>query len=503
MIIIRRILTALVMLAVVSGLTTSITATPATAAESQSATVQVTPKSSNQAVMGDQTINAAGTEAIFTSSFNGTLQTEAQATGVAVAGANAMGKTILEDEKTNSPFAAIRNFKRPSFDAVKKNATTINSNQEGQKVAAAEVAKYEKVLNKSKVKIAKLKLRIKHKDGNVPKLKKQLKRAKKHLVVVRTSPVYVPTLKVPAGVCVLHSGRNVTKDLEKFEYCPGRYNDVAEIYIMWVPEVGAFITVYVVLEDGTILVGCSNLTWFIIPPGTPDETLFLLVRSFVGLKLDVSVAGAIKGRLTVYGEMKQNGETCDKKEDFEDVNVIVPIKTVSVSASDAASAIAFGVEQVRADVKAMADAVASVQSSTQLSVSKTLTLFCADVTPKPIFIGIDVINDVLVNNQVFIEDIEGSVAPGHTAQLVCSALNGSTIIAGNRQTVSGNFTAQPMTLRAPDEQPPANTQYNIPAKYDRVKCDLIQDDGQTAAPAFSNDFLIKVMRPDPALVPTS
>ena len=494
--IIRRIAAAIAMLALVFGLTTITNAAPAIAAESQSAQVQAS-KSTNQAVMGDQTINAAGTEAFFSSSFNGTLQSEAQATGVAVAGANALGKTILEDEKTNSPYAAIRNFKRPSFDAVKKNATTINSNQEGQKVAAAEVAKYTKLVNKSKVKVAKLKLRIKHKDGNVPKLKKQLKRAKKHVVTVLTSPKFVPTIEVPAGVCVLHSARNVTNDLQKFNYCIGAHNNVAEIYIMWIPEVGAFITVYVVLTDGTVLVGCSNLTWFIIPPGTPDETLFLLVRSFVGLKLDVSVAGAIKGRLTVYGEMKQNGETCDKKEDFEDVNVIVPIKTVSVSASDVASAIAFGENQVRADVKAMAEAVASVQSSTQLSVSKTLTLYCPPATPKPIFIGMDVINDVLVNNQVLLEDIQGSVAPNHTALLVCSALNGSTIIAGNRQTVSGNFTAQPMTLRAPDEQPPANSQYNIPAKYDRVKCDLLQDDGQTAVPAFSNDYLIKVIPPDP------
>lgn len=133
----------------------------------------------------------------------------------------------------------------------------------------------------------------------------------------------------------------------------------------------------------------------------------------------------------------------------------------------------------------------SLSSPINMSATFQVTVQQCASTPKPVLVEISTINDVLVNNSRT-NTVSGSVAPGHTGSLFCTARNGGTITQGKQQTVSGNFSVQ-HTYLAPSEVPGANSQYGIAAGRDRVDCTLTQDDGQTATIS-TNQFEI---RPEP------
>jgi len=435
----------------------------------------------------------AQTTATFTSSFNGTAEAQATATGVSIAGADATGKILLEELRAQIPQSVQDKWKTPTKEQIAKYGTLVHSLAEARAVVAKETKVYDQIVNKARAKVEKLKLRIKHKDGNVPKLKKKLKKAKKALraIYVDKDWKYRPLIGLDRGVCYRNTGLRGNLDLQSFVDCVD--GDQASVWIGLNPALREMRIVAVVKLNGTVEDGCLNIPDFVIPPGTPDRSLFIMVKAFASLELDVAVAGRVSGDLTVYGKMVQDGKVCDEQSKTVHVDKVIPLTTVSVSASDADKAIAFAENKVQADAQAMASATASVQGSVQLSVSQTMTLKC-ETTPPPVYTEIDTINDVLVNNTRTITP-KGSVAPGHTAQQVCTALNGGSITVGKTQTVSGNFSA-PITYKAPSEPPTANSQYGIAAGYDRVKCTLTQDDGQTASVS-TNDFKIKVLPPDP------
>lgn len=142
---------------------------------------------------------------------------------------------------------------------------------------------------------------------------------------------------------------------------------------------------------------------------------------------------------------------------------------------------------VEVDAKAKAKATATADAYAKVTCGEG-----PDTTPAPDLLEIDTINDVLVNNTRTIT-IRGTVAPGHTATLFASALNGGSITAGKTQTVSGSFTAQ-VTYMAPSEVPGANN--GVAAGHDQVKVTLTQDDGQKDDIS-TNQFEIRPAPVDP------
>lgn len=185
------------------------------------------------------------------------------------------------------------------------------------------------------------------------------------------------------------------------------------------------------------------------------------------------------------------------------------------SASAEASASASGYTKVSAEASAKGSAKslalsASFQSSIKLRVladaqakataDASAKVTCASgpttppATPKPVLFEISTINDVLINN-TRTNSVSGTVAPGYTGNLFCTARNGGTITAGKQQQVSGNFSAQ-HTYMAPSEVPAANSEFNIAAGRDRVDCTLTQNDGQSVSIS-TNQFEIRPAPVDP------
>lgn len=359
---INRIIAVLAMLAVVTGLTTAIAVTPASAADT-------------------------GTEATFSSSFNGTAKSDAQASGVATANASATGKILLEELRAQIPQSIQDKWKAPTREQINRYGTLVHSLDEANAVVAKETKVYDRIVNKARAKVAKLKLRIKHKDGDVPKLKKQLKKAKKALTAIYVDKnwKYRPLIGLARGVCYTNTGRLGNMGIQSFKDCVGDAAHPTE-KVVWIglnPNMREMRIVAVELTDGTIKPGCLNIPDFELPPWLPDESLFLMVGAFAGLNLYVAVGSAVTGVLTVRGEIKQNGVVCASKTEEVKVDEFVPLKTVTVSASDTDEAIAFAENQVQADAQAMASAATSVQAAIELAVSKTMTLSCPPVNNPP------------------------------------------------------------------------------------------------------------------------
>lgn len=146
-------------------------------------------------------------------------------------------------------------------------------------------------------------------------------------------------------------------------------------------------------------------------------------------------------------------------------------------------------------VELIASLKSTVKAAAQAEAKAKITIKCGappPSTPAPSLIEADTINDVLLNNTRTI-NVSGTVAPGHTATLVATALNGGSIVVGKTQTAKGNFAAE-VTYKAPSEVPGANN--GVPAGKDQVKFVLTQDDGQQAT-ITTNQFVIKAIPPDP------
>lgn len=324
------------------------------------------------------TVNVAfaDTTATFTSSFNGTASAAAKAKAVAIGEADATGKILLEELRAQIPQSIQDKWKTPTKEQIVKYGTLVHSLPEAQAVLTEQVKAYDQAVNKARVKIAKLKLRIKHKDGNVPKLKKKLKKAKKALkaIYVDKDWKYRPLIGLDRGVCFRNSGLLGNLVLQSFVDCVD--GDKASVWIGFNPVMREMRIVAVVKLDGSVEDGCLNIPFFDIPPGTPDRSLFIVVKSFVSLKLKVKVGVNVSGTLTVYGEMKQNGVTCDTDSKSVSVNQTGKTEEVEVTGMDMDKAIAFAENKVQASASAKAEAVANVQTSVQVSVSQTMTLSC-------------------------------------------------------------------------------------------------------------------------------
>lgn len=366
----RKIATAITAAVLMCGLTT-ITAAPSNA-DDTTVTTSVESAPAAQAPVGAQ---------IYAKAANVTDIT-AQADSVSIAGANAMGKILLEEEKTQSPIEAIREFKPPSYDEVKKYGTWVYSIENAQMTLTKEVKVYDQIVKDARVKVAKLKLRIKHKDGNVPKLKKKLKKAKTHLRVVRTSWKFKPILRMGKGVCGVNSGRTDGLELQPFTFCVGAHNDLVEVDMAWVPEMREVVIAVIVHADGTVEIGCFNVGGYDVPPGTPDETVFLVLKAFAQAVAKVGVWYNSKVVLTVGGVLTCPGNVIVSDEKTVTKPAVPQYLTKEVtSPRSVEKAIAFGEEKARVDVSAAASATAQVSATYLNEVGATLDLVCPNQKP--------------------------------------------------------------------------------------------------------------------------
>lgn len=248
---------------------------------------------------------------------------------------------------------------------------------------------------------------------------------------------------------------------------------------------------------------CGNRVWGV--PGGPKSPPKSIPR--IKVKVQIQDYLTFKGKLKVHAS--QSGSASAYVVQYYDGKKVCE---ASASVSGSASAWVEAYISVRArtltSIKVSATNSAQVSANTQITASGSLKAavkiaiegeakaMCnftpPDTTPAPDLLEIDTINDVLVNNTRTIT-IKGTVAPGHTATLFASALNGGSITAGKTQTVSGSFTAQ-VTYMAPSEVPGANN--GVAAGHDQVKVTLTQDDGQKDDIS-TNQFEIRPAPVDP------
>jgi hypothetical protein len=127
--------------------------------------------------------------------------------------------------------------------------------------------------------------------------------------------------------------------------------------------------------------GCLNIPEFHITPGTPDRSLFIVVRSFAEVQLSVSVSVHVVGTLSVHGVMKQDGEVCDEDTQEKSVDKMVEVGPIMVSDTDTDHAMAVGQNHVQADAHARAEVQKAVQAAIQFEVSQTMHLECQGTQP--------------------------------------------------------------------------------------------------------------------------
>lgn len=426
-------------------------------------------------LMGFSAPAHADTEAFFSASWNGGAEANAEALAVAIAGADATGKILLEEEKTRSPHMVLRTLKPPTESEVLKFGTPVNSLEQAQATLEREVKTYDRQLNNAKVKVAKLKQKIKFHKNNpqkVKKLKKQLKKAQKHLKQVQTSWKYKPLLKAGQGVCGRNTGRFGNMVLGSFVDCIKTSDGELWKALGWVPELREAVVVGVKRTNGTYEAGCHNFWFFDIPQGTPDESMVIVVKSFAKVILEVAVGVHVKGDFTLDGEMRQDGKVCDTDSKTVHVDKIVEVDPIRVTETDTDRAMAFGESQVQANAQARAEVQADIAASLELKLKEQLYLKCEDIAPEPTITNFRVKNDLETDAQGQ-ACASWQLAPGRTATLSFSVFFGTVV--GERSFQVTGTGEKCVTIKAPSEVTPGDTTAGIPAGKDKVSYKLVDN----------------------------
>lgn len=320
---------------------------------------------------------SAETTADFSASWKSGASADAMATGVAIAGADATGKILLQEERTTMSAKDIKRMKPPTKAQIKRYGTVVHSNEDAQKVMTKQVTAYDKLVHNASVNVAKLLTKLKYADSAKEKrvLKKKLRSAQSHLKAITKDEdwKYRPLIRLSDG-CFRNTGRNDRMNLTSFVECVK--GDKAEIDLGFDPKMRDMRVVGVILTDGTLKTPCENFAFFDIPEGTPSEDMFIVVEAFAKVKLTVGVSVHVLGDLVIHGVMKQDGTTCDEDSKTVPVDTMVSVPPVTVTATDTDQALAFGQEQVQADADARAEVQKSVAATLQTDVSLTMQLSC-------------------------------------------------------------------------------------------------------------------------------
>lgn len=319
----RRKAVRLVVATIGLGLTAStlsmVTTAPAVAADdasnitapaSQPSSPSANADKSNSASFGEaqttdrQTVTRKnGTQVEIWSSVEVATEIVAKAKAAAYAGATVTADNLLEEERTASPHKVLRKLDTPNRAEALRYGTRVHGNDAAQADMRKQVRAYDKLRDRAETRVATLKLKLKHDSkGKKAKLKRQLKKAQKHLNQVKKSWKYKP-LQVFTG-CVRNTGRWDRLTLESFKFCVGGPDDKnAWIAIGWVPELRDTVIVGKEVRATGYEEGCHNFVYYDIPPETPDESFYVVVQNVLQIMLDVMVGYETTARLTVGGRL--------------------------------------------------------------------------------------------------------------------------------------------------------------------------------------------------------
>lgn len=319
------------------------------------------------------------------------VSVEAKAEAVAIAGAEAKGKILLEEFRAQVPQSIQDKWKPPTREELDKYGTIAHSLAEAQAMVTTQVTAYKKMITDQQLKIKKLKIKIKFakKHGDhvkAKKLKKRLKKARKQLTALYVDKDwrYRPLIGLARGVCYVNTGLNGNLGVQSFEDCVGDPAHPNED-VVWIGYSAVFDEMRIVAvenADGTIDPGCLNIPDFEVPPGTLSEALFLVVKSFAQAKALVELLYSGYFKLTVGGELTCPDGTIVRDEKTK-VFQSEPIKLTKEvnSPKSVEEAIAFGEEQAKTDVSAQATAAASVRDSKTYELAQELVLTCPNQLP--------------------------------------------------------------------------------------------------------------------------
>lgn len=311
------------------------------------------------------------------------------ANSVAIAGAEAKGKLLLEEMRAQMPESIQIKWTPPTRQQIDSYGTLVHSLDEAKAVVISETKAYNDKLNKKRVKVAKLKEKLKFfksDKGKKKQLKKKLKKAKKQLrlFLIDANWQHRPLVGLAKGVCFLNEGRNGNMDISKFRDCVGdeAHPDEKAIWVGVNPIIQEAKIVAVEKTDGTIEDGCLNEPELDVPPGVIDESMVLIVKAIAQAVAKVTYERNSSVALTVSGSLLcPDGSTVT---DSATITKQAPpqyyVKEVTGPTS-VEKAIAFGEGTVKADATATASAEAAVRDTYTDQVSKTLTLKCDDRNP--------------------------------------------------------------------------------------------------------------------------
>jgi hypothetical protein len=303
------------------------------------------------------------------------VDVQATAHAVAIAGIDVTGKVLLEEVRTVDSNKAVRDLKVPTKRQVAK-APVVHTMEEANALSIKMVGEYKKAVTKWKLRVKELKQAVKHAPSAEAraKYKVQLRKAKKRLRKVVKN---VPRMKGAHGMRFKNTGYRDRLDLQAIDdRVDGRYD-----VFQYVPQVDDWVIIVKIRLDGTWVEACHNYVGFIIPPGTPLASAFIIVRNALEVEATVTVSYTEYISLTVGGEMYCLGRTqpvtSEKTVQTQKSGSI----TRTVSAKEVNKYIAFGDELVRLHREAQVGTSVSVSDQLVQSIGAELTLECPNNAP--------------------------------------------------------------------------------------------------------------------------
>lgn len=415
-------LTGLAAAAVASSMLAMGTAAPASATESS----PTTSSSSSPTTSAEFFVRGAVT-----------VGARAEASAVAYNGITVTAGHLLEEERTVTTNVAIKYAKVPTKAEIDQYGTVVHSQQEGQAVAAKEVAAYDKVLNKAKKQVAKAQLKLKH-GSDRAKAKKQLKQAKKHLKQVQTSYKFIPLIVLARNTEFQNSGRRNRNELQPVaDRVDG---DDQQIVTAYIPSVRDFIIVAHVKLNGSVVEGCHNYIAFVIAPGTPDRSLYLIVQDATKIDLQVLVAYYYTIRLEVYGKLQCPDGTVKEDTKIQDYAFSDTVSKTVPGNWDVTPILRFGEEQVRYDKVLQRNAEASIAGVHSEQLGASMKLECPPA--KSVRSGeiTKYSKHYYPSDTVLVEMAASSSTYGNAVTIIPTIINGQ-IVTGDSRYPQQEYTA--------------------------------------------------------------